>query len=364
MLCAGALCAPQAHATGLGPRTPVEWADDTPCMTVVDRTQGSALHFPYQLPREDTALDPEDMPGSRRQQFFAFCRDQPHEGLPSWVSSGDVDGWNDWAVGLGWPPVSPPLEDVLETSGDADCFARITPDDSRRRILFAEAHKGVDWDVAGLPPGPYTVRGYTWHPPYNIWSRRPGVVHVVDSPDLAAVPPAVALMNRETGMFADDGLVLTGCARAMVGSTLRGSWAPTEGPNALVWQPFVEGLSLTGEVIALPFMPPPEAVSREVYLRIDVTDPLGRTFSAYSLDRLSILPGSAACDPQCTGGDGSPTTSDDPAEPTTSSSSGAPESGSTAQSDEFGASGCGCRSAGAPTACLLLLFARRRRRGR
>ncbi len=74
-------------------------------------------------------------------------------------------------------------EDVLETNSVyKDCFVRITPDDARRPITFAEAMQPVVWDTAGLAAGAWRIDGYTWEPELNRWSRRPGVVHVVDGP--------------------------------------------------------------------------------------------------------------------------------------------------------------------------------------
>jgi hypothetical protein len=359
-----ALHAASARADGISPRTPVEWPDDTPCMTVVDRSESPLLHFPYQIPREDTEVDPDELPGSRRHQFFAFCRDHVHGQHPSWVSLADVEAWNAWLAGQGEAPWEPSPAEILETNDEyADCFARITPDDQRRAILFAEAHEGVTWDTTGLSAGPHVVSGYTWHPPLGIWSRRPGVVHVVDGPDLSAVPPAAALMNREEHMFAADGLVLTGCARALPGSILRGSWALAEELEPPAWTQFAADVPLAGEAIELPFAPPPEAIGQYVYLQVELTDPMGRRFAAYGLQRVAVLPGSAACDdepsgPSCTGGV-DPTTGGTADETTSDSGTGeaAPETGPGGETSV----GCGCRSAGAPAGWLVLALARRRR---
>jgi hypothetical protein len=75
-------------------RTPVTWPSDTACMTVVDRSQSAVLQFPCEIPREDTELASEEMPGSRRQQFVAVCRADPHQWLPTWISQIDDDDWN------------------------------------------------------------------------------------------------------------------------------------------------------------------------------------------------------------------------------------------------------------------------------
>ncbi len=101
-------------------------------------------------------------------------------------------------------------------------------------------------------------------------SKRPGVVHVVDGPDLAAVPPAAALMNTEDLLFGEDTLMLQGCARALPGSTMTGYWSLT-GQSGLEWNVFAEGVPLEGETIALPFKPPFGGRRVEtVALRVDV----------------------------------------------------------------------------------------------
>ena len=275
---------------GLEPRTPVDWPDDTACLTVVDRSESAMVHFDYGIPFEDPEITPDEVADSRRHQFIAFCRDHSREEfLPIWLSWKDVDAAAAKAL------IDPMLledENVLETSTVwKDCWFRITPDDARRPITFAEAMKGVDWDTTALAAGAYVVQGYTWEPTFNIYSQRPGIVHVVDGPDLAAVGPAAAVSTVIDFMFAEDTLMLEGCTRALPGSTLSGYWSHTGG--ALEWMPFAEGVAIDGETFVLPYSPSEDAVKKTVALRIDVTDPMQRTFSAYPSNLLTILPGSS-----------------------------------------------------------------------
>lgn len=223
---------------GLEPRTPVDWPDDAACLTVVDRSESAMVHMDYGIPFEDPEITPDEVADSRRHQFIAFCRDHSREEfLPIWLSWKDVDAAAAKAL------IDPMLledENVLETSTVwKDCWFRITPDDARRPITFAEAMKGVDWDTTALAAGAYVVQGYTWEPTFNIYSQRPGIVHVVDGPDLAAVGPAAAVSTVIDFMFAEDTLMLEGCTRALPGSTLSGYWSHTGG--ALEWMPFAEG---------------------------------------------------------------------------------------------------------------------------
>lgn len=287
---AGALAPLTARAgNGIHPRTPVEWPDGVPCMTVVDRSQSATYQFSYGIPYEDTDKTTDEVADSRTHQFIAVCRDHsPQDPLPTWLSWKDVDAAA--AKGL-VDAMTVDDEDVFETSSIyKDCFARITADDARRPITFAEAMKPVVWDTAMLPAGPYVLQGYTWEPAFNIWSQRPGVLHVVDGPDLSAVAPAAALTNTEDFMFGADTLTLTGCARAMPGTTMSLYWSLTTGAM-LDWKPYVEGVALEGDTISLPFLPPDEAIQETIALRLDVIDPMQRTFSAFPVHLITVLPG-------------------------------------------------------------------------
>lgn len=369
---------------GLEPRTPVAWPDDTACLTVIDRSQGAILHMDYGVPFEDIGATADEVADSRRHQFVAFCRDHSREEfLPIWLTWKDVD--TAAAKDL-IDPMTVDDEEVLETSTVwKDCWFRITPDEARRPITFAEAAKGVDWDTTALVAGAYIVQGYTWEPWVNIYSQRPGVIQVLDGPDLAAIGPAAAVATTLDYTFAEDPFVLEGCARALPGSTLSGYWAITGGGDALEWTAFAEDVPLAGESFALPFLPPPVTSGQNVALRVDVTDPMQRTFSAYPLNLLTILPGSS--DGGTTGCEAEasfvvmPCTTEDSGEPAPTSTgpgtSGSVVTGSGSGESSGGASsssgptlvpdtsGCSCDATGPsqlPWAGVLLLGLRRRRR--
>ena len=371
---------------GLEPRTPVAWPEDTGCLTVVDRAQGAMLHMDYGVPFEDIGATADEVVDSRRHQFVAFCRDHSREEfLPIWLTWKDVDAA---AAKDLIDPMTVDDEEVLETSTVwKDCWFRITPDDARRPITFAEAAKGVDWDTTTLLAGAYIVQGYTWEPWVNIYSQRPGVIQVVDGPDLAAIGPAAAVATKLDYTFAEDPFVLEGCARALPGSTLSAYWAITGGGDGLTWAAFVEDVPLDGESWELPFLPPPVASGETVALRVDVTDPMQRTFSAYPLTLLTVLPGSSndgttACEPEasfvvmpCATED-----TEDPAATSTGHGTGGPgPTGSGGSGESSGGpssssgpalapdtSGCSCDATGPSRlawAGVLLLGLWRRRRG-
>jgi len=383
LLLAG-LAAPTLARAGDGvhPRTPVQWEPAPACMTVVDRTIDTKLVLTYTIPYEDTEVTANEVADSRRHQFLAFCRGHSRqEPLPVWLSNADV------AVAaakdlLDAADVKP--EDVFETSTEwKDCWFRITGDDERRPITFAEAMKPVVWDTALLPAGPYVIAGYTWEPVFNIWSERSGVVKVMDDPDPSKNPPALALTNPEQIVFGNEVMTLVGCLDAMDGSTMTGYWSLTTS-DTLDWQMFASDVPVSGDSFELNFNPPPESVGEQIVIKVEVTDPMDRRFTAHLNDVATILEpvaGTGECqdtgmtfisNPACD----TSATSDNPTSGASSSSAGSdPGSGSSsAGSDTTGPNaqpdpkeGCSCGFAGpggAPVTALLglgLLFGRRRR---
>ncbi len=293
MLVSLALPATARAGNGIHPRTPVKWEPEPACMTVVDRSVDATLTFSYTIPYED--LKPEqttdEVENSRQHQFIAFCTGHSIQlPLPVWLSPTDVAA----AKGVGlidMNGVDP--EDILESSAEwKDCFTRITPDDARRKITFAEAMKPVVWDTSEVAAGAYVVSGYTWEPVFNIWSTRPGVVKVVDGPDPSASGPALAIVNRDEIRYADEVLTLTGCLDAMDGSTITGYWALTNDGDTLDWKPFGVDTPVSGDSFELPFTPPAEAVGSSVTMKIEITDPMDRTYTAHMLTLADFLPGS------------------------------------------------------------------------
>lgn len=288
---------------GVHLRTPVFWEPTPSCMTIIDRTVSSELVLSYTIPYED--LRPEDsvdeVEDSRTHQFIAFCRGHSvQEPLPVWLSTADVE--KAAAVGLIDPNELAP-DDILDTSSAwQDCLVRITPDDSRRLITFAAAAEPVVWDVGMLPVGAYVVNGYTWEPPFNIYSLRSGVVKVVDDPDPAASPPALSIGNKpsEGIVYETETLQLYGCASAMDGSTITGYWAQINTYGMpLDWVSFEADTPVVGDTFALPFAPPLEAAGNLIALKIEITDPMDRTFTAHMDLLATILEGS----PPSTGGE-------------------------------------------------------------
>lgn len=343
-------------------------------MTVVDRAQSAVLSLEYTIPYEDTEVTADEVPGSRRHQFIALCRDHSRqELLPNWVTWKDVDA----AVAKNLiDAVDVTDEDVLETSTTwENCWYRITADEARRPITFTEAMQPVAWDTTALPTGAYAIQGYTYEPAFNIFIQRPGVVHVVDDFDFASTGPAAAVTTTLDYTFYGDPFVIEGCVRAMPGSTMSGYWALTDN-EPLDWQPFAEGVAFAGDAFSLPFLPPPGAEEETVVFRVDITDPMQRTFVAHGNQLLTVIPGNTPSSSGCEDGvsfiaepcvTGGMDTSGSTASGTSVDATGEQSSGSSTTSgpQQMDTGGCACaanRAPGAVWAWLLFLSAWRRRK--
>lgn len=356
---AGLVALPAAASNGTKPRIPVDWTG-APCLTIVDRSVDPTLHLPYAIAQEDVGLTDDEVEDSRTHQFFAMCESfDPQSFLPRWITQDDIDR----AAAKGSAPAMVDPDDVLETSTEwAGCWLRITADDDRRAITFANAMAGVEWDTTSAPAGTYLVEGYTFEPALNIWSPRPGVVKVVDGPDLAASAPALAIDNTEEVLNKDEPVVIEGCVSAMPGSTITAYWGLAE--PEVQWQPFIEDDPVVGESFAVELLPPEELVGNSAMIRVDVTDPMGRSYTNYMRELVIVLgtvgPGSCTDDggfiggPGCGGDSGDSGSSVDD---TSGDGSGASDStgseatgedGPPAQDggDDSGSQGCGCTSTG------------------
>jgi MYXO-CTERM domain-containing protein len=368
---------PAAASNGTKPRIPVDWSG-APCMTIVDRSAGAMLHLPYAVAQDDTDITADEVEDSRTHQFFALCRARdPQSFLPRWITQADIER----AQLVGAAPDTIDPEDVFETSSEwADCWYRINADDDRRPITMAAAAAGVDWDSAAVPAGTYVIEGYTWEPALNIWSGRPGVVKVVDDPALPASGPALAIENTEEVLNKNEPVTISGCVSAMDGSTVTAYWGMAE--PEVTWVPFIEDDPIAGESFAVEFLPPEELAGESAMIRVDVTDPMDRSYTHYMRELVIVLgtegPGScmdgggfiggAGCEDSGSsdgsGGNEAGSVGDE-----TAGSSADTGSGSVGQDggdDGGGPEGCGCKAAGAGPASagllLLGLFGLRRRR--
>jgi hypothetical protein len=319
----------------------------------------------------------------RRHQFLGFCRHHSlQDYLPNWLSEADVADAD--AKGLLGDLMLKP-DEVMDTNPLWNtCMVRITADDERRIITFAEAAKPVVWDTTGLPVGAYTIEGYTWEPPSSLYSPRPGVIKIVDDPDPAASPPALAIdtpPEEEPIIYSTEQLRVHGCISAMDGSTIAGFWAKTDHPELpLDWQNFAADVPVSGDEFELMFAPPP-GVDGNLVIRVDITDPMDRSYTGHMLVAASVLPGAPPMETEgddcgglfvsaCTTSDSGDADGSSGAQVTGGGESGSPV-GTTGTAEATGATtmmqgegeGCGC-AVGSPVslAWLGLVCVRRRRR--
>ncbi|MBV1859324.1 MAG: hypothetical protein KUG77_12990 [Nannocystaceae bacterium] len=339
----------------------------------MDRSVSATVHLDYAVPMEDTELTSDEVEDSRTHQFFGFCRAlDPQTYLSRWITQADVER----AREIGIAPGEVNARNIMESNTHwAGCWHRINADDDRRPITDAAAEQGIDWDTAPLDAGTYVIEGYTWAPPLNIWSSRTGVIKVVDDPDPALSGPAVGITNTQDVIDQSEAVTIEGCASAQEGSTLSASWGLPAGE--VMWQPFIENDPVLGESFAFEFDPPQEVAGESVMIRVDITDPSGRSYTHYMRDLVYVLgdPYPAQCegnvfvDPECdetSSSGGSETGGVD----STSSSTGAGSTGAQSEgaraSGNDGGGGCRVQAPGSPfgLGLLLLGLAGRRRRWR
>jgi MYXO-CTERM domain-containing protein len=369
------LLAPALAQAGNGahPRTPVDWSG-APCMTIIDRSSGmgGSVHpLTYAIPYEDTELTPDEVTNSRTHQFFAYCRDRHLEDiLPGWITEADVQAAV--VMGLGTIDVVDLELDVLENAPDwASCWSRISEDVDRRPITFAAAADPVPWDTSMLAAGIYVVDGYTYEPWYNLWSPHPGVFKIVDDLDPAASPPAAALTFVEQTVNWGEEASISGCVDAMDGATMTLSWSNGNINGEPNWLAFAEDLPAPTGSFDLAFVPPIEAASNSVMIKLDIVDPMDREWTAYSRAYIAVVEGAGdeGCDGDSGGFVSNPCDTDTDTDAGSESVGGSDSESGPSVVDGGAATGCSCSST-APTggtwwvlaAASLLLFGRTRRR--
>jgi hypothetical protein len=397
-------------ANGLHPRTRVVWDSDGVCGLLVVKSEGTAVELPYSLPdaNQDGMIDgcdddptpsecPDDPPpnqpigadevdGSRRHQFFAMCRQHAaSELLPNWISQADVDASAQVETccdpnvcpGPMCPLVDPMLldaDDLVDTAPAWEgCIERVSADDDRRPITAEQAQQGVTWDVTDVSPGVWAVAGYTFEPPFNEWSRRPGFVKVVDEAADASSFPAVAISGIEEA--ADDDRIVAGCEAITVKGCVDAGedamlslwWRHPEPGEPIAWHRVAADVPVEGSTFELTWEPQtlPDGF---LMLRVDVEDACG-SFSAHAPFSLEVLPGDECEDGAVfMGGDDGDEVIDD--QDSRNENHCAGDSGGDEGDGPGG--GCGCAQGRAhPGGAAWLLFpvlagrglARRRRRG-
>ena len=75
----------------------------------------------------------------------------------------------------------------------------------------------------------------------------------------------------------------------MDGSTISGFWSLTSA-ETLDWQMFASDVPVSGDAIQLDYIPPPEAWGEQIAIKVEVTDPMDRSFTAHLDTLATILP--------------------------------------------------------------------------
>jgi hypothetical protein len=266
------------------PRTPVVWPE-APCIRTVDRSVDPLLEFGYAIPFEDTLLSFDELEDSRTHQFIGFCRQWP-AGYPPprYISVHDLEraiaGGFEQLIELADP------ESTLETSVVwANCWTRITADDERRPITHEAADDPVLWDTSVSPAGTWTIAGYTWEPPYNLWNRAPWVVRVIDQdPPEQPIQAAATMVDTEDALYFDDSLEIDLCVDAIAGSSVTLEWVAAKA-DPFDWSPVssTEIQASGAQSLTLGFAPPEPSWGATVLLRTTVQPPAGESFVAHAL---------------------------------------------------------------------------------
>jgi hypothetical protein len=292
LCCASTLCWPRSASAGneAHVRTPVLWPSE--CGRVVERSVDPIAHFDYAIPTEDTDKTADELPDSRTHQFFALCRQHPvSELVPAWITRDDVD--RSVLAGLLEPDEVTYREILDETTIWTDCFVRITGDDERRPITFAQAELGVDWDTSGVAIGVWSLAGYTFEPQLNLWRDRPGFVKILDDRDDPEQDlPAIALLGDEQAVEPGETLRFEACVDVLEPARIELEWAPFE--PFLEWQP-LDTITVDADGPLLIEHPAPIAAAEsELLVRARLIDALGRETIAHAPVRVSV----AACPEQ------------------------------------------------------------------
>ncbi len=363
------LAGPAAASNAGKPRVPPSFLGPT-CIETVDRGVDPVWSFDVGIPFEDTGLTEDEPADGRTFQFFALCRQPtPLEVLPLWVSATDATTAAMTDPTLELPAPGAALD---EDAAWAGCVVPITEAAERMPITCEATVGGATWDTASAPAGAYAVWGYTYEPALNVWTPRDGVVRVIDG-DEASAGPAVSISWPLTEVTAglDAGVRVAGCVAGMAGTTVELSWATAvalQAQGQAAWVVFEE-IEATADTFEVSFVPPATAEYEAVFVRASATDPQGRSFDAYTRERVVFLAGCDAPDggerslPDfCRVGSGSPLvpagdrvgdgcepgadggTLDDTGLGGGSTQGDGTGSGGTAASDDTDSSGCGCRS--------------------
>jgi len=319
-LCAASLAA-LCWALALPARAheaPAEPPDFAPvdCIEIVDKAEQELLHIEYSLRYDDVEFGLGDIPvpDAKTHQFFAFRGSLIPRGfgyqlysfdpalelapeLPLWITIDDIKRAAEASSsidGTAFTGETLPPGGVLQDRAEFDQhWLRITEDDARVPITIEQGQAGVDWDLAQVEPGLYSVVAYIFSPPYNGWAARPGFVKIVG--EGSAEEPAARIEPVQGYLYTGHGRRVRACIDAPAGSRLRTAFRVEERPEQ-GWTEWLEERDVTSGSLELCFHPPPD-LTGSLRLRFELEAPDGTTVATYSRDTVTALRGDAECVP-------------------------------------------------------------------
>ncbi|MEM6295771.1 MAG: hypothetical protein AAGA54_31150 [Myxococcota bacterium] len=258
----------------------MQW-EEAPCIQLVDRSRGeTVVELRYDIPYETPSKDPleawsdDEVADGRTHQFFAFCEDPFRPWPPLWIDHDDLRA----AAAKGLIPT----EDypTLDSKTGVPCWVPITTSDERRPISFEAAEAPVLWDVSGVEAGTYTLWGYTWDPPFNVWSPRSRTAIKVHDGDPALAGPSVVLTSGEIVTQDDEEPVIEGCIDAVDGTRLTFEHAEDNLDEELIWESIAEDVEVEGPNFSVA-LPGDWGLGTYSLVRVTATTPDGLSSTAY-----------------------------------------------------------------------------------
>lgn len=260
---------------GVRPRTPPTFFGEA-CIATVDRGAQDGFPIDYTIPFPDDEIGEDELEGSRTFQFFALSTEVPPlQELPPWVNEDDIAR----ALEAGIIVEQPAPADVLSSSSWGPNARAVTTPEQRVPIRCEEAPSPRLWSLDDVEPGVYQIWAHTFEPPNSLWTRRPGLVRVVDGAQTPGPAVSLGAPARRTDVFVDSGATIHGCVAADSGTEVTLSWASASDLD--VWTSFAE-FEIESPTFEIVFMPPEDTLFEALYIRATAIDPQGRSWTSYT----------------------------------------------------------------------------------
>jgi hypothetical protein len=294
---------------------------ETECITSVSADEHETLTISYSIPFDDVEYTKGDieLPDAKTHQLFAFAGqivdmngnlqlvpwddvDATPQPLPHWITRDDVEraaaaSRNDPSTAFDASTVSDVLDEMPALSARS---LRITSDQARAPITVEQTKLGFTWNVSDVSPGVYSLAAYTFSPPWNGWTLRPGLVKVVDANH---DPPALVLRSVMGLLRGTEGRAITGCVDAAPATQLSLRYRILERPELgwIAWKEAEAALDPLQPTFDSCFVRASSEVVGSVRFRIDARIDGDSPVAALSPDTLTALAGDAICTDEAPG---------------------------------------------------------------